>query len=143
MASYKVGDRAEVLMEAVAQDCHEEDIKPEERNINNKGKKKQWIYTVDFKVIDEKPGPLAKDEVHRLVFKPLDPMDRYKPGTKWRVPLWKLAEDPHRILHVHSRKSDKDEWTRTDWQLMAVIMRGDRPPMEPDADKVRVVSSTE
>ena len=76
MASYKVGDRAEVssclalsdsacsddaqvLMEAVAQgkrlrcgcarlfsraralDCHEEDIKPEERNINNKGKKKQ------------------------------------------------------------------------------------------------------
>ena len=41
MASFKEGDRVEVLMEAVAQDCREEAIKPEERNLNNKGKKNQ------------------------------------------------------------------------------------------------------
>jgi hypothetical protein len=30
-----------VLMEAVSQNCYEVDIKPEERNLNNKGKTKQ------------------------------------------------------------------------------------------------------
>jgi hypothetical protein len=35
---------------------------------------------VDFKVIDSKDGPLSKDEIHRLTFKPLDPMDRYTKG---------------------------------------------------------------
>jgi hypothetical protein len=63
-------------MEAVFQECFEKDISKEERNFNNKGKKKQWIYNVDFRVIDEKAGPLAVNEVHRLTFKPLDPMDR-------------------------------------------------------------------
>ena len=41
MSSYKEGDRVEVLMEAVAQECKEVEIKPEERNLNNRGKKMQ------------------------------------------------------------------------------------------------------
>ena len=114
---------------------------------------------MDFRVIDSKPGPLAKgklslslslfllltrcvDEIHRLTFKPLDPMDRYTKGSKWRVPLWLLSPDDHRILHVYSKKSAEQSFRRTNWQLMAVIMRGDRPVAEPDVSKVRVESGT-
>ncbi len=63
-------------MEAVFQECFEREITKEERTINNKGKKNQWIYNVDFRVVDEKEGPLSRDQIHRITFKPLDPMDR-------------------------------------------------------------------
>ena len=68
--------------------------------------------------------------------------ERYVPGSKWRVPLWCLAPDPHRILHVYSRREGEkpEEGRRSAWQLMAVIMRGDLPPIVGRAEDVMVKS---
>ncbi len=59
------------------------------------------------------------------------------------MPLWCLAPDPYRILHVYSRREGEtpEQGRRTDWQLMAVIMRGDRPVIEGRAEDVEVKSS--
>jgi hypothetical protein len=61
------------------------------------------------------------------------------------VPLWCLAPDPYRILHVYSRRAGEkaEEGRRSAWQLMAVIMRGDLPVVEGRAEDVEVKSSKE